>query len=397
MKLSTVLLLLSFSLNLNYPAVAEEVSAGTAEKSGERWSVERIQDWQKREGWRVGANFLPSTAINQHEMWSAATWDPETLKRELDLVRDTGMNTLRVFLHDRTYAEDAEGFLKRLDLFLSMCAERGIKPMLVFFDDCWLSPSQVPTLIPAPRPGTHNSGWLQSPGSDLVRAYPTDKALQQRLRSYVQSVIRRFANDPRILAWDLFNEPGNRANRRFDEKGQELPGDHRLPPEIKGDCALLRDVFQWAREINPQQPLTSGVWTGLTPAPSPVVRLQLENSDFISFHSYGKLDVVKGMVAQLRKNAPGRPLLCSEYMARNNGCTFEAILPFFAAENISAMSWGFVDGKSQTKYGWSSWKQPEPDEPKLWLHDLYRKDGTPYRQAEVDLIRKLSAEKKKGA
>ncbi|MEN9360444.1 MAG: hypothetical protein RL095_1979 [Verrucomicrobiota bacterium] len=392
--LMILLILLAWPGVLAAPA-AESGQGVEPSASPGRWTLEQIQEWQGRTAWRLGANFLPSTAINQVEMWDTKTFDEATIGRELDLARDTGFNSLRVFLHDLSYAEDPAGFLKRMDAFLALCEARGIKPMFVFFDDCWLCPTQVPKLVPASRPGTHNSGWLQSPGSELVRLYPRDRGLQLRLRDYVKAVIGRYAEDPRVLAWDLYNEPGNRAHRRFDEQGREIPGERREETAFDGNCALLLDAFRWAREARPKQPLTSGVWSWMTPESHPVARIQLEQSDFISFHNYAPLKSLQATVASLRQVAAGRPLMCSEYMARPVGSTFEAILPYLASENISAFNWGFVDGKSQTRCSWGSWKHPELD-PRLWFHDIYRRDGSPYRPAEVELIRKIAAAKQAG-
>ncbi|MFZ9938086.1 MAG: 1,4-beta-xylanase [Luteolibacter sp.] len=372
------------------PRAGADTQAGTAIAG--RWTVERINQWQQRHGWLVGCNYLPATAINQHEMWSAKTWDPATIARELDLARDTGFNTLRVYLHDRTHAEDPAGLLNRMDEFLKMSSTRGIKPMFVFFDACWLPPNKMPTLIPEPRPGTHNSGWLQSPGYDLVQGYASDPRLQERLKSYVQAVLRKFAADSRVRCWDLFNEPGNAAHLRFNDQGGENPGEHRAPFTFDGDLALLKDVFRWARDVAPSQPLTSGVWKWERAEDHPIARTQLENSDIISFHSYSALGRMKKSVQTLRAGAGGRPLLCTEYMARHTGSTFEDILPFLAAENIGAINWGFVDGKSQTRYSWGSWRKPESPDAQ-WFHDIYQRDGKPYRPGEVELIRRISREK----
>ena len=262
----------------------------------------------------------------------------------------------------------------------------------MFFDDCWLCPTQSPTLIPAPRPGTHNSCWLQSPGSELVRGYPGDAALKQRLHTYVHTVLSRFAEDPRILAWDLYNEPGNRATIRFDDKGAEIPGDRRATPTPEGTKALLEDVFAWAWEVNPAQPLTSGVWSWLRPGDHPIARVQYDRSDVISFHNYGNLQDMRKTVTMVRAHAQGRPIICTEYMARPTGSTFQDILPFLAAENISAINWGFVSGKSQTICSWTSWKSPELP-PRRWFHDIYHPDGKAYDPAEVECIRKTSAAK----
>ena len=359
-------------------------------------SIEQAKAWRQREGWRIGCNYLPSTAINQHEMWHSGTWDPATIASEIELASKTGLNTFRVYLHDRTFNDNPEGFLARMDEFIGTCSANGIKPIFVFFDSCWLCPAQVPDLIPAPRPGTHNSGWLQSPGATAVRGYAGNPELQDRLRVYVQTVLRRFGEDERVLAWDLFNEPGNRAHRRFDDAGAEIPGEQREPATPDGDLALLRDAFKWAWEVNPSQPLTSGVWTWFRAEDHAIAKEQLQSSDIITFHCYSNLEGVKKVLETVRAQADGRPVICTEYMARKAGSTFEAVLPYLAAEDIGAIHWGFVDGKSQTRYSWASWKTPETED-SPWFHDLYLRDGTPYRAEEVELLRKISAGKKASA
>lgn len=40
--------------------------------------------------WYFGANFIPSTAINQLEMWQKETFDPTTIDRELGFARKIG-------------------------------------------------------------------------------------------------------------------------------------------------------------------------------------------------------------------------------------------------------------------------------------------------------------------
>src|SRR4051812_18988297 len=64
------------------------------------WSREKANEWYSRQGWLVGANFIPSNAINQLEMWQPETFDTATINRELGWAESIGMNTSRVFLHD---------------------------------------------------------------------------------------------------------------------------------------------------------------------------------------------------------------------------------------------------------------------------------------------------------
>ena len=169
-----------------------------------RWSEAQANAWYAQQPWLVGADFFPSTAINELEMWQADTYDPATIDRELGWAEGIGMNTMRVFLHNLLWEQDAAGFKKRIDDFLTIAARHHIRPVFVLFDSCW---DPLPKLGPQqpPIPGVHNSGWVQSPGAEAL----DDEAEYPRLKTYVQGVMGAFANDPRILAWDLWNEPDN--------------------------------------------------------------------------------------------------------------------------------------------------------------------------------------------
>ncbi|HEY4416381.1 MAG TPA: cellulase family glycosylhydrolase [Verrucomicrobiae bacterium] len=359
---------------------------GAAESSplptSERWTVEKANAWQAAQPWLVGANFIPSTAINQLEMWQAATFDPVTIDRELGFAENIGMNTMRVFLHDIPWREDAAGYFSRIDAFLEIANKHHIRPLFVIFDGCW-NPNPQPGKQPAPIPGLHNSGWVQSPG----RTYLGDAAKQDSLKPYVVALLTRYKNDRRVLAWDLFNEPDN-PNR--EPYGRE--GDHTELSEAdkkKFAAQLLDKEFAWARQVNPSQPLTVGVWFGdYLHHPNAVQRLSLEKSDVISFHCY---DGPAEMQKEINKvKTLGRPVLCTEYMARGNHSTFQGILPVLKANGVAAYNWGLVSGKSQTIYPWDSWKHHYTNEPTVWFHDVFHADGTPFSVPEVQLIRKLT-------
>jgi hypothetical protein len=189
------------------------------------------------------------------------------------------------------------------------------------------------------------------------------------------------------VVWDVFNEPDNPNRNSYGENGTK----QELPPDAKTARAseLLRKTFAWAREAKPAQPLTCGVWVGdYLDNPTPFHRLCLDESDVVSFHSYHGPDETRRLVEGLAKL--GRPVLCTEYMARGNNSTFQGILPLFKESDVAAYNWGFVDGRSQTIYPWDSWQKPYDSEPNPWFHDIFRRDGTPYRQPEVDLIRRLT-------
>lgn len=342
-----------------------------------QWTKKQANDWYAKQPWLVGANFVPKSSINQLEMWQDETWDPGQIDRELGWAQGIGMNTMRVFLHDQLWTKDPEGFRKRIDEFLVIAQRRGIKPLFVLFDSCWDPDPKLGPQHP-PIPGVHNSGWVQGPGLPGLR----DKSRYPAYKTYVQGVIRAFANDDRILGWDLWNEPDNDASQYPNQEGKE--------PLVR---AMLAQVFQWARDADPSQPLTSGVWLGEDWRPngksSPMEKLQLTQSDVISFHDYNWPETFEGRIKQLLPY--GRPILCTEYMARGNGSTFDGSLPIGKRYNVAMMNWGFVDGKSQTRFPWDSWQRPYTlQPPTVWFHDVFHGDGKPYRQAETDLIRTLA-------
>ena len=353
------------------------VSAYGQDATG-RWSAERANAWYAQQPWLVGANYVPSDAINQFEMFQAATWNPELNDKELGLAESIGMNTMRVFLQDQLWAQDPEGFKHRLDEFLSIASKHHIRPILVLFDSCW---DPNPRLGPQhpPIPGVHNSGWVQSPGAREL-ADPQAKA---GLEAYVKGVVGAFANDPRILAWDVWNEPDNGNG---DYKAGEVPHKAALVN------TLLPQAFSWARSVHPVQPLTSGLWDGNWSDPaleSETTKIQLAESDIISFHNY---DWPERFEARIRELLPyGRPILCTEYMARGAGSTFDGSLPVAKRYHVAAINWGLVAGKTQTYLPWDSWQRPYVlAQPTVWFHEVFRQDDMPYREREVTLIRELT-------
>ncbi len=345
-----------------------------------RWTEEAANDWYAKQPWLVGSNYIPADAINELEMWQAESFDPKRIDLELGWAESIGLNTMRVFLHDLPWQQDPEGFRKRIDIFLEIAAKHHIKPLLVLFDSCW-DPDPKLGKQHDPRPGVHNSGWVQSPGAKALQ----DPAQVPRLEKYVKGVVGAFANDPRILGWDVWNEPDN-------GNGSELKD---FKPEAKTEIvlSLLPRAFEWARAMHPTQPLTSGVWKGDWSSPeklSPMEKIQLALSDVISFHNYDKPQEFEKRVLWLQKFH--RPILCTEYMARSNGSTFQGALPIARKYRVAAINWGFVAGKTQTYFPWDSWQHPYIDhQPAVWFHDIFRTTGEPYDPNEVSFIRGMIA------
>ena len=352
--------------------------AGVAQQRSERWSEAKANEWYAKQPWLVGSNFLPSDAINELEMFQAATFDEAEIDKELGWAESIGMNTMRVFLQDQLWKQDPEGFKKRLDVFLGIAAKHHIRPLLVLFDSCWETDPHLGPQHP-PIPGVHNSGWVQSPGKQRL----LDRSVEPELKAYVEGVVGAFGKDERVLGWDVWNEPDNKGGDREPD----------VAAKVKRVDELLPKAFAWARAMHPVQPLTSGVWTGGWSDPakeSETTKIQLAESDVISFHNYDWPEGFEARVRELQR-LQHRPLICTEYMARGNGSTFDTVLPIAKREHVAAINWGFVAGKSQTYFPWDSWQRPYVlTQPTVWFHDIFHEDGRPYRQREVDLIRELT-------
>jgi len=346
--------------------------------AGERWSAQRANDWYSHQRWIVGCNYTPRTAINQLEFWQAETFDPKTIDEELGWARDIGFDALRVYLHHIPHRQDAEAYYKRIEEFLGIAEKHGIRVMFVLLDDCW-DPNPRAGKQRKPKPHLHNSGWVQCPGTDILGR----PERHEQMKPYVAGVISRFRHDKRVLAWDLYNEPGNENSKKYP--GQEPPHKRKL------SLRLLRRAFDWALEIRPDQPITVGLWTGNWSDPkktSPVNRMCIERSDIMTFHSYSGPAGFKARTDATLKL--GRPVICTEYLNRPGGCTYQALLPYMKERKIGAINWGLVVGKTQTQYPWSSWRTDFSAEPEVWFHDVLRPNGEPFDRAEVQLIRELT-------
>lgn len=333
----------------------------------ERWSVEAIQAWYAEQPWLVGCNYVPSNAVNAVEMWRKETFSPELIRKELTMGAGIGMNSVRVFLSHTVWQAEGPVFLNTLEQFLQIADSCGMKVLPILFDDCAFDSGADPYYGPQPEPvfGVHNSRWVPSPGFRVQ----DDPALMASCKDYLDAVIGAHREDSRIVAWDLYNEPGN-TDRPLDC----------LP--------LLYYSFKWARANDPAQPLTAGLFAYTYPAYEISNQLMLELCDVINFHSYS--DQTRQWLEKF--SAYGRPVFLTEWLHRPNGNTIPDLLPVFHEKKVGIWNWGLVVGKTQTNLAWqTNWLGGVPDaNPKIWQHDLFRQDGTPYDPEEAELFRKLT-------
>ena len=347
-----------------------------------RWSEGQAHEWARRTPWLLGANFNPSTAGNQLEMWQAATFDLPTIDRELGWAAEQfGMNSMRVFLHDLLWQTDGDAFLDRVEQVLEVADRHGITVMPVLFDGIW-DPQPRTGVQREPRPFVHNSTWVQSPGAAVL----ADPRRWDSLRPYVEAVVGRFAHDPRVVVWDLFNEPDspNPAYRRLEPAGKTALV-----------AQLLERVFDWAAEVDPDQPLTVGIYNGTKRGAErnrAAARVMFERSDILTFHCYEGRRGLEATIEHL--SSFGRPLVCTEWLGRPRSPV--ELVEVLARHGVGAYSWGLVDGRSQTKFPWTSWYRRRRGEPEPWFHDLLHPDGTPYSADEAALFRRVALGMKNG-
>lgn len=355
----------------------------------QKWSREKAWEWYNELPWLRGFNYLPRTAVNWTELWQRETFDLETIDQELGWAVEVGYNTLRTNLPYIIWQHDRDGLIERIDQFLSLTEKHGIYVMICPMDDCGFS-GDHPYTGPQkePVPDLHNSQAAASPGRNIV----IDETQWDGVEAYVRDIIRTFKDDQRILIWDLYNEPTNRAILTL---GKEEYFDELLEPMA---IKLMEKSFAWAREEAPSQPLTVGGWHGDSTVETsniPFFAHEMDQkafdlSDIISYHAYTSADKMADMVESLQGYE--RPMMCTEWLARHVGSEFHDQLPLFKEHKIACYQWGLVNGRTQTHLPWSNVKLEQPDYQSKWFHDLLHPDGTPYDRKEVELIRKLSQE-----
>ena len=323
-----------------------------------RWPQQKAWDWYNKQPWYCGFNYIPAYAINYTAMWDKTSFDASAIDRELALAEGAGMNVLRAVLQWAVYADDPAYFLKTLDTFMGICARHNIKFVPALFDDCVFGITFEPRVGKQSEPlkGWYAWDWSPSPGHSMV----VDERKHPQLEQYVTAVVSRFRNDPRILFWDLYNEPTNGGL-----------GSATFP--------LLKKVIAAARKVAPAQPLSIDVWNGNQRLNSIV----LDASDIISFHNYGNKTILQQQINDLKKY--NRPLICTEWMNRPSRSVIGDNLPVFYNEKVGCMLWGLVNGKTQTDLPWGH--RPGDPPPPVWQHDLYRNDLSVYRQPEIDSIK----------
>lgn len=350
----------------------------------ERWSESQAWDWYEKKPWVMGINYVPSITLHAVELWQEDTYPEviESVRKEFILMQDIGLNSVRMFLPFHIWFHEKEKFLERLDCFLDELASRNITMMPVLFNDC-VGFGRPKDITPHMSHGWqqydigHHGGHKKNPFTgeqeQIGWCLWDEPEWQETLEEYLIALLERFGKDERIYIWDLWNEPGN-SNRH----------DRSIP--------YIKRVFEIARNINPVQPLTAGVWSypesyGVDDSVDveTVQRLALDESDIITFHQYEGIERVNRVVKQLQKEK--RPMLNTEWLNRIQDNFVQDNLPLYYKERIGSYSWGLVAGKSQHFLPWDELWNHRQLPLNRWQHDLFDTFYTPYDKKELELMR----------
>jgi hypothetical protein len=356
-------------------------STAVAIAQTKQWSPSTASDWYSRQPWIIGANYIQSNTVNQIEMWQSDTFDGDRIDMELGWAESLGINTLRVTLHELVWEKDSGGMQNRMRKLLGIADKHKMKVIFVLFDSLG-DPYPEPGHQRQPRPGVRNSLWVQSPGAKGL----TDAKQIENALNYAEDVVAVFAIDKRVLAWDVWNEPDNTNSTSY--------ANSELPNKVTAVRDLLPTLFRYVRAGGPTQPVTSGLWKNgdwsSMAALSPIEKIQVEQSDFISFQNYDGPEDFEKRVKWLKTF--GRPVLCTGFLARNQGSSVDAILPIALKYDVGALVGDLVQGKTQRFLPQDSWKTPYVDkEPSVWSQDLFRTTGPLYRKEDADVIKQMIA------
>ena len=341
-----------------------------------RWSEARPTPGTRKQPWLVGSNYTPATAINELEMWQADTFDPKTIDKELGWAEGLGMTTMRVFLHDLAWQQDAAGFRERIDRFLDIAAKHHIKPLFVLFDSCWdPNPAAGPAARADSLASTIPAGCrVPAPRRCRIR---TQVSAARSLRQGRRRRVRQGSARARLGRLERARQHQRRAATAQQEPKNKVELVLALLPQVfavgaRGGRRAAADVRRLeGRLVVRRQAVADGADSARTVGRHLVPQLRqrrgIREADPVAaalpsadplhrVHGARQRQHVRGIAARSRRSTTSR---------RSTGAS--------------------SPGKTQTYLPWDSWQKPYVDrEPAVWFHEIFKQDGTPYKQEEVD-------------
>lgn len=350
-----------------------------------QWTKEQAWKWYNSRPWIRGCNFMSSDCANRIDQWQEFGFEErfETTKREIELAESIGYNSFRLILEFEVWDRQHDGFMKRLDRYLAYMYDHGITAMLVLSNDCSVPKAFFKPAVMGPQ--SYDLGYHGGRKNSPHQGYENnerwnirdDPEIAKRYNEFVREIITTYAHDPRVIIWNIINEPGNARGTKSLEQ--------------------MEKFFEIAWTISPDQPLCADVWSSDmrgARASNTIEQRALELSDVISFHQYGGFDTMVGEIEQIK--TLGRPALNTEWLHRIFHNNVENMYPLFYLEKIGSYNWGFVAGKYQTYEPWEGiWQTVANGGGKdydltKWQHDLFRPSLRPYDPKEIEIIKKYN-------
>jgi hypothetical protein len=269
-----------------------------------------------------GANYVPSYAKNDIQTWTE--YDGEVIDRELGYAEKLKLNTVRVFCNVAVYEKDSARFLTNFEDFLQRCDKHHIRAMPVLFDSCF-DPQEVNV------DDYRGKTWIPSPG--FPRLGEKDRPA---MRTYIRDVVGAYRDDPRIVMWDVVNEPESTSYWADIEKD--------------GGRETIVEFVRWSleqvRQAQPTQPLTIGwaAWTNNLYA--------LDLVDVICVHAYLPADPFAQVLKEARVlgRAYGKPVIINEFAGRP-GFPVQDGLKSIHEANMGWCLWELMIGSTQFTQG----------------------------------------------
>jgi hypothetical protein len=332
-----------------------------------RWSNEKAKKYMASLGVIKGVNYIPSYCVSYIEMWHH--FKEDVIYRELRYAKRFGFNSLRIFVAACQWESRREIIQEKLNTFLDWCKELGFTVMLTLQPNTYmlpnndLHPEEDPFIINF-KPGCHDGSWTYK-GAQIFDCNGKWIESKENICKFVCDIISSYGQDKRVTFWDLYNECHT------------------------SNIPLQELVFSCARSQNPIQPLTA-CWNAL------------DISDITTFHCYATpgvevLDPDLPGIHEMsfsgeinRAKSTGRPILCTECLARTFKSEMTGFLPVYRKERIGFYIWGLCAGSAQYHFPWD-WPIGSP-EPKRWFHCVMYPDGSFYDQTEYEMVQAFDFE-----